>query len=365
MAVRRLRVEQFRCFDRAELEPGPGWNLVTGENASGKTSLLEALFYLGRGRSFRTGRPGRMVREDSEGFRLFAELAGGHRLGVERAGKRTRWRRDGEDLKRLAEIAEVFPVLAVDTAAQDLVEGGPGERRRFLDWGLFHVEPGFLETWRRYRQALSQRNRALRDLAGKRGQATDVGIWEPALGEAGERLDELRRRQVARLEGPVTQMARVALGVDSVALEYRGGWGKSESLVDALGRNRESDRRMGHTLVGPHRAELRIRVDGRAARERLSRGQQKVLAAAVLLGGAAVFEECRGAGVTLLVDDLPAELDPAHAARVGEMLQGVGGQRFVTGVDAERLGAIAPADAHWFHVKQGGIQPCSPGARLV
>lgn len=365
MTVRRLSLEQFRCFERAELEPGPAWNLVTGENASGKTSLLEALFFLGRGRSFRTGRAARLVREGADGFRLFARLGGGHRLGVERRGNNTRWRRDGEDLRRLAEIAEVFPVLAVDTAAQDLIEGGPGQRRRFLDWGLFHVEPGFLEVWRRYRQALSQRNRAVRDQGGGSGRSGDLAVWDGTLGEAGERLDALRQAQVERLQGPATEMAQQALGVEEVSLEYRSGWSGNVPLAEALAASRGSDIRMGHTLVGPHRAELRIRVDGKAARERISRGQQKVLAAAILLAGAAVFEGIRGRGVTLLVDDLPAELDAEHARRVGEMLRRLGGQRFVTGVDAERLASIAPEDAEWFHVKQGRIQSCREAPRLV
>ena len=367
MSVRRLRLTDFRCFEAAEIEPGPGWNLITGANASGKTSLLEALFFLGRGKSFRTGRAARLVRDGSEGFRLVSELAGGHQLGVERTGREMRWRLDREGLRRLAEIASVFPVLTVDASAQLLVEGGPEHRRRFLDWGLFHVEPGFLESWKRYRQALSQRNRILRELAGggrqrlsgAGGDDRNLASWNRPVAEAGEALDRLRKAQVERIDAIFGRLAEEMLGVEGIGLEYQSGWKHGETLESVLSGNIESEVRMAHTLAGPHRAELKIRLGGRDARERISRGQQKLLAASLLLAGAHVFEEVRGKGVTLLVDDLPAELDRSHAVRFGKLLSGLSGQCFVTGLEAERLAEITPQDireeTRWFHVEQGAI----------
>lgn len=353
MTLTRFRLRDFRCFESIDWEPGTSWTLISGENASGKTSLLEAIFFLGRGRSFRTARTERMIREGAERFQLVGDIEGDsrHRLGVERARKGARWRLDGQDLRRMAEIASVFPVLAVDTGAQAMIEGGPEYRRRFLDWGLFHVEQGFMPVWRRYRQALSQRNGALRTGSPDRS----LVIWDQRLAEEGVQLDRLRREQVTRLASVFSAMATEGLGVDSVSLAYQPGWRHGEALGDVLSWNRESERRMGHTLSGPHRAELNILVDGRPARERVSRGQQKMLAACLLLSGAVAFEHERSRGVVVLVDDLPSELDREHAARLAALLGWVRGQCFITGIEPDRLAAAAPDDSRLFHVEHGQL----------
>ncbi len=354
MSLKRLRLRDFRCFEALDWSPGHSWNLISGENASGKTSLLEAIFFLGRGRSFRTAQVDRMVRSGADCFDLVGDIQGqrAHRLGVRRGRGQGRWRLDGEDLRRMAEIASLFPVLAVDTGAQVMIEGGPQNRRRFLDWGLFHVEPAFLPIWRRYRQAVAQRNGALRTGVDDRS----LSSWDQAVAESGEALDRYRREQVGNLAGQFSVMASAGLNVAEVGLDYQPGWRKGLSLAEALMRNREADRRMGHTLSGPHRAELVVSVEGRPARERVSRGQQKMLAAALLLSGAALFETVRDRGVVVLLDDLPSELDRDHASRLGELLGSLTGQIFVTGIEGSRLQAFAPAESQLFHVEQGRLR---------
>ncbi|MDQ2069760.1 DNA replication/repair protein RecF [Natronospira bacteriovora] len=355
MTLTRLRLRDFRCFEQLDWYPGERWTLISGENASGKTSLLEAIFFLGRGRSFRTARNEKLIRTGAQAFELVGDIHSdrNHRLGVRRAARESRWRLDGRDLRRMADIANVFPVLSIDTGAQVMIEGGPENRRRFLDWGLFHVEQGFMQVWRRYRQALAQRNGAIRGRLNERAIAT----WDQAVADAGEQLDACRQRQVRRLAGVFESMAASALGVDGVVLSYQSGWKEGLPLAEALQRNRASDIRMGHTLSGPHRAELQIRVKGAPARERVSRGQQKMLAACLLLSGARVFEEERQRGVVVLVDDLPSELDRVHAARFAELLATVQGQCFITGIESERLVSLAPEGSTLFHVEQGGLVP--------
>lgn len=353
MTLNRLRLRDFRCFSQVDWEPGERWTLISGENASGKTSLLEAIFFLGRGRSFRTGRAERIIREGADSFQVVGDVVSDrrHRLGVLRERKGARWRLDGEDLRRMAEIASVFPVLAVDTGAQAMVEGGPEYRRRFLDWGLFHVEQGFMPAWRRFRQALSQRNGALRTRANDRMLAS----WDSLVAESGEALHRFREAQVARLRPVFSEMAQLGLGVSEASLVYQPGWRQGESLLEMLSRNRDSERKMGHTLSGPHRAELVLTVDGQPARERVSRGQQKMLAACLLLAGARVFEERKDRGVVVLVDDLPSELDREHAARLTELLGRLRGQCFITGIEQDRLLASAPEGSQMFHVEQGQL----------
>lgn len=165
MRLEQLRLRNFRCFEEAHLELDPDLNWIVGQNASGKTSLLEALFFLGHGRSFRTGRPDRLIRAGASRFEIvaFLDLEGRKQvLGVGRESNATEVRFAGEPLKSTAQAAKILPVVVLDSAISHLINGGPGERRRWLDWGVFHVEQEFLPSWRAYQQALRQRNEALK-----------------------------------------------------------------------------------------------------------------------------------------------------------------------------------------------------------
>jgi DNA replication and repair protein RecF len=165
MSLDALVIEDFRCVARAELELDSRCNLISGANASGKTSLLEAIFVLGRGRSFRTARTEILIRNGAEAFTLAGKVAGAGRirpLGMRLGRDGMEARVSGRPVSGLAELATVLPAQAIDPEVHRLVEGGPQERRRFVDWGVFHVEPSFVDHWRRYQRALRQRNAALR-----------------------------------------------------------------------------------------------------------------------------------------------------------------------------------------------------------
>src|SRR5690242_11309359 len=161
MALSRLTLRDFRCFAALDLDLSPRANLVLGDNASGKTSLLEALFVLSRGRSFRTSKAENLDRHGTEGFLISAtsvENAGSVPLGLARRGGILEARVGGAPAQNLAELTERLPVQLFDSTAHQLIEGGPRHRRQLLDWGTFHVEQGFLPVWRRYQRALKQRN---------------------------------------------------------------------------------------------------------------------------------------------------------------------------------------------------------------
>jgi len=355
MTIERLRLRAFRCFETADWQPGQHWTLISGENASGKTSLLEAVFFLGRGRSFRTARTEKLIQQGAEAFEVVANLSLSrkHRLGVRRAPRESNWRLDGQALGQMSRAASLLPVLSIDSNAQMLIEGGPEYRRRFLDWGLFHVEQSFLSLWRRYRQALSQRNGALRTGSPDRLLAS----WDQALATAGEALHQARLQQLARLNAVFGGLAVEGLGLERVELRYLSGWKDKASLLDCLAANHDGERRAGYSLHGPHRAEVQILVDGIPARERVSRGQQKMLAACLLLAGARVYEELRDQGVVVLVDDLPSELDRLHAQRLSQLLMGLRGQCFISGIDLSSVAQQAPTGTAMFHVEQHQLIP--------
>lgn len=348
MGLRSLAVSGLRCFDSATLEPAAGLNLVTGKNASGKTSLLEAIFLLGRGRSFRAARREAMIREGAEQSRVVGRLADGRVLGVEVARGSWEARIAGEPLGQLADLAGLLPVQLMDPEVHRLVQEGPGERRRYLDWATFHVKPAFLDTWRDYQRALRQRNAALKTRQAERS----IVVWEQALAETGRLLDAFREEALDRLQGPVGDTAQRLLGAE-FRLEYRSGQPAGQELAEALAAHRERDRRAGMTQVGPHRADVALMLEGHKARGWVSRGQQKLVAAAMVLGQARLLAPIWGERGVLLVDDPAAELDAERCERLLALVAEMPFQVFLTALDAEGLPGL-PAGRR-FHVEQGKV----------
>ena len=307
MSLRRVQVTDFRCLQSAALDLDPRFTLISGPNASGKTSLLEAIYVLGRGRSFRTRRLDHLIGQGTEQFVVFGEIDTADRqipLGVEGSASGIRARIGGAKASSLAELAVALPVQIIDPEIHHLIEEGPSRRRRFLDWGVFHVEPTFVVHWQRYRQALKQRNAAL-----KSGQPREaVTAWDGELMRYGELLTSARSRYVALLFEPAAVIARNLLGME-LQLSYRPGWARDQSFAEALLHSRSHDQSSGATQVGPHRAELSIRLNGVGVKDRISRGQQKLLAAALLMAQLKLFPEDALVQPSLLLDDPAAELD--------------------------------------------------------
>lgn len=346
MRLAELWVENFRNLAAVELIPAAGINVIFGSNASGKTSLLEAIHFLARVRSFRPTRPQQLIRHGTDALTVRAVLAESQtRLAVRRSAERTEVRIDQQDVRSLSVLARHLPLQVVNTESQRLLLDGPQVRRSFLDWGVFHVEHSYYEHWRRYDRALRQRNRALRSADARLARS-----WEPELEAQATAVSEQRQRYVAALDALVQPLLSRWLPDETITFEYRCGWPLGRSLCEAFegGRSREAE--VGHTLYGPHRADLLIRSNGYDAQHRLSRGQQKLLAIALLLAASQVMH-AHGEAL-LLIDDLPAELDAQKRDEVIEVLLSAGAQAFVTTTDPAAV-PIPSGSGKWFHVEHG------------
>jgi DNA replication and repair protein RecF len=349
LIVRSLQIENLRNLAQVEIGLHPRLNLFHGPNGAGKTSVLEALVVLSRGRSFRTSQASELVGPKGRTFRVFAVTEDGrdatHRLGLERSGRRWRGRKDGADLTQLSQLTRSLPVVLMEPDSHLLVGGAPEMRRKYLDWGMFHVEPAFLEVWRRFQKALKQRNAALR---GSDDRVLDA--VEPVLAEQGERLDSLRQAHAqaigARIEAMLTELAP---GLSGVALSYHRGW-PGEALTEALRMHRARDRERGQTAHGPHRSDLQIVAGKAPARAVLSRGEQKIVAAALVLTQAGLLAG-QGERPVLLLDDLASEFDEQHYRAVLAHALASGSQVWVTGTRREMV-----SDASVFHVEQGTVR---------
>lgn len=333
MTLRRMQVTDFRCLHQAEIDFDPQFTLISGPNASGKTSVLEAVYLLGRGRSFRTRRLEHLIRSGSARTVIFGEVDIGERrmgLGIEGSAGGIRAKVAGERAGSLTELASVFPVQIIDPEVHRLIEEGPSRRRRFMDWGVFHVEPPFVRLWQNYHQVLKQRNAALR----RREPLSVVCAWDTDLVRYGELLSEARGRYVERLVGEAQTLGRGLLGME-LGLSYRPGWPRNMRLREALERSWAQDQETGSTQVGPQRAELAIRLNGFAVKDRISRGQQKLLAAALLIAQIKLFPVDSPIQPTLLLDDPAAELDDFRLAGLIEQVRAQPVQLIVTTLHAE------------------------------
>jgi DNA replication and repair protein RecF len=351
MSLQGLGLRDFRCIETADLELHGRCNVISGENASGKTSLLEAIFFLGRGRSFRTARNETLIRKGRHELMLTGRVHGAGRsqaVGVRFGREGIEARAGGERIASLAELAGVMPVQAIDPEVHRLVEEGPQERRRYLDWGVFHVEPNFVDHWRRYQRALRQRNAALR--AGQ--PASVVRAWNPELVEAGERVAEFRQRYLELLRPHVASVGERLLGLP-LELGLNRGWAGEVTLAEALEAAWARDVERAMTHVGPHRADLAIRVGGELARDRISRGQQKLTAASMLLGQLRCDAEQGSEVAALLVDDPAAELDSGNLEKLLREVLDLPAQLFVTALDAQNPSIRALPQGHMFHVEHG------------
>jgi len=356
LPIQTFTAQDFRCLTDVSLQPDRRFTLVCGPNGSGKTSLLEAIAYLGRGKSFRGAAAANLIRHGTKAFVLFGQVDAGGRqasLGVRNSRDGLEVRVDGDDGAGAAALAAALPLQVIDPDVHNLVAGGPDERRRFLDWIAFHVEPEYLGLWRRFRRALKQRNAGLRD-AGPRAA---LMAWEREFAELGERLDAARRRVFTAARVALEEQGRILLG-EAVDFEYAPGWAAERSLAEALEAGRERDLQHGTTHSGPHRADLRLLLDERQARRLVSRGQQKLLACAMILAATDTVQASLERPLLLLLDDPAAELDRESLRRLIASVAALECQVIATSLEAPALDL--PGDPALFHVEHGTLRP-APG----
>lgn len=271
-----------------------------------------------------------------------------YRVGCERhRDGNVSFRLNFEDIKSQAEIARLMPVKVLSPESHQLIQDGPEERRRFLDWGLFHVKPRFMPVWAQYKRALSQRNQLLRENASDK----DLDMWNPPLLAAGLELNEARAEFTIQLNTALQRRWSLMSEVFHVELSYRPGWDEKNSLETALTKNLGYHRRMKTTTDGPHRAELTIRIDGKPAKQVLSRGQQKTLVYVLHLSQLDVLKDAGIASPMVLCDDLSSELDETHTNYLVDQLHTLNSQLFITGVD---LSVLTGRSCKEYHM-QGGM----------
>ncbi len=361
MQLSALQILHVRNLNTITLQCNPDANVLFGDNGSGKTSFLESIYLLGRGRSFRQRDLKSVVQSGTKelivaGTVLSDQSRSPSSLGVKRSREgRFEARHNGETLRSASQLASQLPLQLVDAHSFILLEGGALQRRQFVDWGVFHVEHGFGSIWRRMQRALKQRNHLLRH---DRMDNEQLVSWTREFVSASDAIALHRENYLSELELEIATISKYFDGLGALTIEYINGWDKKVTLADALESDFEKDRRLGRTHQGSHRADLLVKINGTPAAERLSRGQLKRLIYILKLAQASLYKKRTTESCIFLLDDLPAELDRCHRKQVLDCLSQLSCQFFVTGIEKTDFKDLLVNIAYqMFHVEHGEIFP--------
>lgn len=347
-----IRIVNLRCLEQVEYEPAPRINLVCGPNGSGKTSILEGFAVAGLGRSFLSNNAQDVIRTNAPGLSVNARVCDPRSgkqstIMVRKLRGETQIELDAMPVLAASVLARRLPLLVVNSKAADILTENPSNRRALIDRTMFHVEPEYVEQWKRYRLALRQRNELLRRRAPRR----DVVFWEDSLAQAAEAID-VRRRVVLHAMNAMLATLPLALEFGGAAMHYSSGWNIERGLRQHLEDTWERDQQAGFTTVGVHRADLTLKGAGRSLAKRLSRGQAKLLVISLYVALARFIHERTEHFPVFLVDDLHAELDDNMCTQAVDMILHPAGQALFTAIRIQDLPAAIADRGQVFHVEQ-------------
>ncbi|OUS17312.1 hypothetical protein A9Q88_03460 [Gammaproteobacteria bacterium 50_400_T64] len=362
MYLTRLDIHGIRNISSASFAPIDGINILYGANGSGKTSILEAIYLLGRGRTFRSRYTKTLINHKVRECTVFGaaqskEHVIPYTIGVSReATGAFQFKVDGQRVSTSSSLADAIPLLLMNSDSFLLIEGGPGGRRRFLDWGVFHVEHQFQTVWAQFKRSLQQRNKILRH--DKMAQE-DLRSWDIGFVRLVQQLTEMRRNYFTAIQPLFYELIERLTTIKGVSLKFYQGWEDGKGFDIALAESFERDVRQQTSNIGPHRADIKILVEGRAANNVLSRGQMKALVAALIVGQGQMFRQTRQKQCVYLFDDLVSELDNDYLLRLLDVLASAKAQVFITGTDCVPLVNVLESreieDYAVFHVKHGVV----------
>jgi len=364
MSIQQISIQNFRNINTEKIPLCPNFNFITGFNGSGKTSLLESIYLLSTGRSFRTHKINNLIcnEEPDLEITLFGCLTNinnstvkSANIGIRKSKSSYVIRLDGENIKSASSLAKLSPTLVIDPTSFNLLLGVAKNRRKFIDWGVFHVEHEFSSLWNQYIYCLKQRNTLLRTAKIADPQ---IIFWDEKISELGEIITLSRINFTDRFIVILNEILAKFDFSSKLSISYYKGWDKALSLRETLEKYRIKDIEKKYTQFGPHRSDLLIYLDKKRADEILSRGQQKILIIAMHLAKIKYLSMYKDKKTVLLIDDITAELDKVNLERVFDQLLELETQVFCTLLDAQDFNLLTNQIEIYkmFHVEHGSIE---------
>jgi DNA replication and repair protein RecF len=327
MSLERIDVHNLRNIKAARLDLNARFNVFSGPNGSGKTSLLESIYLLGSGHSFRSRETRALVTYDEDELTVFGTMAAGNSVSIQKSKTRTLVRLNQKPCRRCSDLARHFPCQVFYQDIFDIMDAGPLTRRSLLDWGLFHVKPDYHTVWDDYRRVLKHRNALLKQGA-RRHQFVP---WDEQLVELSYVLDAFRVDYFKAWALEFDEVLK-ALTPLSCKIAYEKGWDKNKTgvgLDEVLAAQFEMDSARQYTHSGAHHADIIFETSALKSKQTLSRGQQKIILIALKLAQAALLPHV----CSYILDDITAELDRPHVERLFNAIHTIEGQFFFTSIE--------------------------------
>lgn len=358
-----FQVQQLRNLKMQSLTFSSLVNLFFGDNGSGKTSLLEAVYILGMGRSFRSRQSQHLIQKNTDFLSVNGQLLDeeGRSISCQVTKNQqgaTRIKINQQNVLAVSKLAQMIPLICINHQTFELLEGLPVARRNYMDWGVFHMEPNYANCYKQYRRCLSQRNSLLREAITHRDSIKQLEFWNAQMAEAGEQIHQFRQSLLDELMVEINACANrlfIFTQADAVKIQYNKGWPKGKTLLQSLQDNLESDIRGKRSHFGPHRADLKMTLDdGSSIASYLSRGQKKLFIFALKIALGKLLQNKKGKRCIYLIDDLTSELDPSNQRQIADLLIEMEVQLFVTSIERKRLLSSwdKAKEISVFHMKQ-------------
>jgi DNA replication and repair protein RecF len=357
--IQQLKLNGFRCYQTAELSFAQRINVFYGSNGVGKTSLLEAIYWLSTGKSFRSKHNKTLIKHSDQGCTVFARLFNpedqlNHSLGVGFGHKSSKQiKLNQAAVRHQSEVAHLLPVVSIDPDSYLFLDKPPQFRRSFLDWLVFHVKPQYLSVWSQTTRCHKQLN-----VLYKAKEQQQLPQWEAQYLNHANQLNELRLSVFDLLQQRVHHyVAALIPELNDLSLGFNQGWSQDQSLEDVLNRERDKNLLYGNLNSGVHKMDIKSRIHQNPAHEVLSRGQKKLIAMAFCFSFIDLLTEHASHLPVICIDDLDAELDSDKTGVLCEFINQSPHQVFITTVDQQRIQQRLN-DVAVFHVKhEGVVQP--------
>ena len=350
--IKQLRIDSVRNLNGISIDLKPPLTLFHGDNGAGKTSILESIHILGTGRSFRTHQIAQVINKEKKSLQCFAALESGHKVGVERTSDNDYQIRINQETKqRLSILAEYMPVRTMTPESFLMLTTGAQNRRQFLDFCVFHVEHSYAKLSQTYARLIKQRNALLK----QKKDYAEFLYWDDQIVPLVHQINELRQQTFFELIPYFNSYQNRFLPQYDVQYSLINGIGDAD-LKSQYEEAFTADSRYGYTTIGPHKADIKIRIKSEDVHLILSRGELKMMVASLILGQVQWLLD-KGSPCYLLLDDLVSELDETKQAMIfSEVLKLENLQTFITAINKPEFFTTIDKDLYqMFHVEHGVI----------
>jgi DNA replication and repair protein RecF len=356
MSLLKLDIHSVRNIQKASINPSPGINFIVGENASGKSALIEAIFILGRAKSFRCSSIKSVINFTENYLVVSAKMLQQNdchlQLGIQLDGKNIEIHINQQPKQKRSDLAYALPLQLIHPKSYELLDAGSQLRREFIDWGVFNTDHNFLPAWRNFKKALSQRNALL-----KTRRLDQLNVWDKEIVYYGTIVDNHRQLYLDMLKPVFLKILGEFISLDNINLKLVSGWDTAKDFNRVLIDDLDKDLRYGFTHSGPHRGDFQLLINNRLAKDIVSRGQLKLLVMSLKLAQVQLLSNEKNQTGCLLIDDFAAELDVINRGKLLNYLSSLACQIFITATEICELGDLRQIiNYKMFHVEHGIIK---------